>query len=179
MDIFVPWDNCVNEAGVATLRCIPIVFQNIVTAALLFSGVVALIFIIISGYKFMTSGGDPKAVESARKTATYAIIGLVLILLSFAIVQFISISTGVKCINAFSFENCDTAPINSESIQDNTDIGNTTDRSSGAPLGADDINAPDSSSEEDKNGRDIRNSIRGGRDGGRTGSNKNDRNNNR
>lgn len=141
MDIFVPWDNCVNEAGVATLRCVPIVFQNIVTAALMFAGVAAVFFIIISGYKFMTSGGDPKAVEGARKTATYAIIGLVLILLSFAIVQFISISTGVKCINGFSFENCDTAPGTASSAD--YDIGNTTDRSNNT-LRADDIEAPDS-----------------------------------
>lgn len=177
MDIFVPWDNCVNEAGIATLRCVPIVFQNIVTAALLFAGVAAVFFIIMGGYKFMTSGGDPKGVEGARKTIIYAILGLVLILISFAIVMFISVSTRVKCINSFSFENCDTVKTNPESIQDNTDTGKTTERSSGAPLGADDIPAPDGSDGGDRSDRDTRNSIRGGRDGGRTGSNRNDGNN--
>ena len=109
MELFQSWENC-SVDGVATLRCIPIVFHNIVTAALIFSGITAVVFIIIAGYKFMTSGGDPKQVEGARKTMIYSVLGLVLILLSFAIVSFISITTGVTCINAFTFNNCDTAP---------------------------------------------------------------------
>lgn len=172
MDIFIPWDNCVNEAGVATLRCVPVVFQNIVTAALMFAGVAAVFFIIIGGYKFMTSGGDPKAVESARKTAIYAIIGLVLILMSFAIVQFISISTGVKCINAFSFENCDTVESNPSAVGD-YDIGNTTDRSDNA-LRADDIQAPNGNNNKDnKNDRNKKdNKKKNGRGGNNNNNNR-------
>jgi hypothetical protein len=159
MDIFLPWDNCVNDAGVATLRCVPIVFQNVVTAALMFAGLAALFFIITSGYKFMTSGGDPKAVESARKTMIYAILGLVLILLSFAIVQFISVSTGVKCINSFGFDNCDTTESNPNNIQEGTDTGNTTERSRGGQE-ARDITNPGSTDQseqkEDKKKKDER-----------------------
>lgn len=119
------WENCVVD-GVATLQCVPQVFQNIVTAALIFAGVVALFFIIISGYKFLTSGGDPKQVDGARKTMMYAILGLILVLLSFAIVKFISITTGVDCINKFGFNQCDTTT-NSSSV-DNPDQGDTNDQ---------------------------------------------------
>ena len=92
--------------NVATLDCIPIVFENIINAALAFAGVVALIMIIFSGIRYVTSGGDPKAVEGARNTLTWAIIGLVVIVLAYLIINFISVFTGVQCINFFGFDNC-------------------------------------------------------------------------
>jgi hypothetical protein len=96
---------CVDN-GVATLRCIPAVMQNVITFALIASGVVALFFIIWAGAKMVTSGGDQKRVEGARKTLTWAIIGLVLILLSFFIINMLSYFTGVDCIQRFGFTNC-------------------------------------------------------------------------
>lgn len=99
------WGKCVNS-GAASLQCIPAVFKNIITAALLFAGVAALFFIIFSGIKFILSRGDAKKVQSARETLTYAIIGLIVILLSFLIVNIISYITGVGCIKFFGFGNC-------------------------------------------------------------------------
>lgn len=99
------WDSCVDN-GVATLKCVPVIFNNIVYAALLFAGVVALFIIIYSGFQFVTSGGDPKQVEGAKKTATYAIIGLVVILLSFFIINMIGFITGTNCISKFGFDSC-------------------------------------------------------------------------
>ncbi|MBI2622805.1 MAG: hypothetical protein HYW64_01795 [Candidatus Levybacteria bacterium] len=96
----------VKEDKVATLKCIPAVFQNIINAALLFSGVVALFFIIFSGIKLTLSHGDPKQVEGARHTLTYALLGLILILLSFTIINLISYVTKVPCIQLFGFSNC-------------------------------------------------------------------------
>lgn len=103
--MFEKWGNCVQD-GAATLSCIPIVFKNIVTATLVFVGVVAVFLIILSGIKFITSGGDPKQVEGARNTLTYAIIGLVVVLLSFLIINVIGRITGVECINDFGFNSC-------------------------------------------------------------------------
>lgn len=91
---------------VATLSCIPAVFQNIINGALFFSGVVALFFIIFSGIKLMLSQGDPKQIEGARHTLTYALLGLILILLSFTIINLISYVTNIPCIKSFGFSNC-------------------------------------------------------------------------
>lgn len=99
------WGSCVVD-GVATLSCVPVVFVNVVNAALTFSGVTALIFIIYSGLVLMNSGGDQKKVASAKGTLTYAIIGLVLILLAFGIVNFIGAVTGVSCFSNFGFTSC-------------------------------------------------------------------------
>ena len=92
--------------GVVTLQCIVPLFSTIVNWALIFAGVVALFFIIFSGYKFLTSGGDPKQTEGARKTLTWAIVGLILILMSFAIVRFVADVTGVQRITKFGFDEC-------------------------------------------------------------------------
>ncbi len=92
------WDSCL-ENGVATLGCIPIVIQNVITAALGFAGFIALVLIIISGIRDITSKGDPQGVESAKKTATWALVGLVIIFLSFFIMGLISQITGVTQIS--------------------------------------------------------------------------------
>ena len=91
----MPWDTCLEGRDVATLSCIPIIIQNIVQAALAFSGLVALVIIIYSGITYITSHGDPQKVESAKKTMTWAIVGLVIIFLSFFLVNLISKLTGV------------------------------------------------------------------------------------
>lgn len=96
------WNQCLDN-GVATLRCIPVVFNNVIRGALIFVGVVALLFIIYAGFSFVTSAGDPKKVQGARQTMTFAIIGLTIVLLSFAIIFFIGYTTGSgNCITSFS-----------------------------------------------------------------------------
>lgn len=92
--------------SVVTIDCIPIIVFNVIYWLIFFSGVVALFLIIFGGFRFMTSGGDPKNVESARKVITWAIIGLLIILFSFAIVTFISDVTGVRCLTSFGFVAC-------------------------------------------------------------------------
>ncbi|MEK7605008.1 MAG: hypothetical protein AAB478_00595 [Patescibacteria group bacterium] len=66
-----------------------IIAERAVQVALFFIFVLALIFIIISGIKWITAGGDKTKVQSARGTLTYAIVGLVLALLSFLIIGFV------------------------------------------------------------------------------------------
>lgn len=91
---------------IATISCIPEMFVGIITLLLMFSGAVAVILIIFGGFKFMTSQGDEKAVDSGKKTITWAVIGLILILMSFTILRFVSQITGVSCITKFGFDQC-------------------------------------------------------------------------
>lgn len=90
------WADCLDPGtDVATLSCIPVVINNVINAALVFSGVIALVLIIYSGIKYITSRGDQTKIDEAKKTLTYAIVGLIVIFLSFFIVQLISNLTGV------------------------------------------------------------------------------------
>ena len=88
--------NCVSPEGVATLACIPIVLQNIINVLVVVAGIVAVFLVIFSGYRFVMSEGDPEKISVARKTLTYAIFGLVFILLSFVILNAIAKFTGVE-----------------------------------------------------------------------------------
>ncbi len=104
---FRDWgDGCVDQNGIASLRCIPFVFGNIVYALLMFVGTVAVVLLVYAGIRFISSGGDPKKVAGARQIITYALIGLVLVLSSFAIIALISYTTGVECIRTFGFDTC-------------------------------------------------------------------------
>ncbi len=52
-------------------------------------GIIAVIFIIIGGLKYITSGGDSGNVTGAKNTILYAIIGLIIVALAQFIVRFV------------------------------------------------------------------------------------------
>jgi glucose uptake protein GlcU len=71
------------------------VFTRVVQVALGFGGIVLFIMLLIGGFKYLTAGEDPKAVEEARKTLTYAIGGLVLVAAAYLVLVFVKQFTGV------------------------------------------------------------------------------------
>ncbi len=77
------------------------IFSNVISLAIGFAGIVFFIMFIVGGFSYLTAGGNPQAVEGARKTLTYAIMGLVFIALAFLILTIISNFTGVKGILNF------------------------------------------------------------------------------
>jgi hypothetical protein len=87
--------------GVATLDCIFPLISNLIYWLLLFSGTVSITIIIISGIRFITSGGEAKSVDTAKKSMTYAILGLLLVFLSFLIINVVAFVTNVACIKNF------------------------------------------------------------------------------
>lgn len=89
--------DCLRSDVPTSLKCIPFFLGNIISALIMLSAVTAVFFIVYSGIKFITSGGDPIKVESAKRTMTFAIIGLVIVLLSFVIMKVFSRVTGVNC----------------------------------------------------------------------------------
>ena len=68
------------------------VFKQITNTVLYIVVIVAVIMLIIGGIRYVVSGGDSKKVTDAKNTVLYAIIGLVISLLSFAIVNFVMAS---------------------------------------------------------------------------------------
>jgi hypothetical protein len=65
------------------------VFQTVANTLIFIVGAVAVIFLIIGGLRYVISNGDPKAVEAAKNTILYAIVGIVVAVISFALVQFV------------------------------------------------------------------------------------------
>ena len=72
------------------------IFTTIVNILLFIIGAISVIMLIIGGIRYTVSGGDAAAVTGAKNTILYAIIGLVVAFLAFAVVNWVlgSLATG-------------------------------------------------------------------------------------
>lgn len=87
------WLNLVNNLIgptpiLANADLIRIIFSAI-QYVLAFLGVVAVVVIIIGGFMWMTAGGNEEKVGKAKKVLIQGLIGLVIVLLAFAIATFV------------------------------------------------------------------------------------------
>ncbi len=68
--------------------------QRAVNTFLFAAGIVAFIFVIIGGVRYMTSTGDAARIQSAKDTVLYAVIGLIVTILAVPISAFIISASG-------------------------------------------------------------------------------------
>ena len=61
------------------------IIPGLVQLLLFVAFVLSVIYLLLGGISWITSGGSKESLEAAKKKVTYAIVGLVLVLLSFAI----------------------------------------------------------------------------------------------
>lgn len=66
------------------------IFNTIANILIFIVGIIAVIMLIIGGIRYALSGGDQSAVTAAKNTILYAIVGLIVAFLAFAIVQFVA-----------------------------------------------------------------------------------------
>jgi cytochrome bd-type quinol oxidase subunit 2 len=77
-----------NDMSIANL------LSTIITWILGLSGAIAVLFLILGGLQYITSSGNKDKAEQAKQTILYAVIGLIVIALSFVIVAFVSQNVG-------------------------------------------------------------------------------------
>jgi Type IV secretion system pilin len=70
------------------------IFTVIANTLIFIIGAISVIYIIIGGLRYVTSGGDSKAVTTAKDTILYAVIGVVVAVISFALINFVVGSIG-------------------------------------------------------------------------------------
>lgn len=63
--------------------------KTIVNVMLFILGAIAVIMIIIGGIRYATSNGDASGTKAAKDTVLYAVIGLIVAILAYAIVNFV------------------------------------------------------------------------------------------
>ena len=68
------------------------VFRTVVNILLFIIGAIAVIMLIIGGIRYVVSGGDQTAVTGAKNTIMYAIVGVVVAILAYAAVSFVTSS---------------------------------------------------------------------------------------
>ena len=66
------------------------VFSEITNVLLFITGAIAVIMIVIGGLRYVISGGDAKQVDAAKNTILYAIIGIIVAILAYAIINFVT-----------------------------------------------------------------------------------------
>jgi len=64
-------------------------FRTITNVLLFLIGAVSVIMLIIGGLRYVVSGGDSTAVQNAKNTILYAIVGVIVAILAYAAVSFI------------------------------------------------------------------------------------------
>lgn len=70
------------------------IFTRITSIALYVIGAISVIMLIWGGLRYILSGGDSKKITDAKNTVLYAIIGLIIAFLAYAIIRFVLNSIG-------------------------------------------------------------------------------------
>lgn len=87
---------------VATIRGLECLIANILMIAVTIIGIAGFIMLIYGSFRYLLSGGNSKGTEAARNTMTFAIVGLVVALSAFFIINIISQFTGVSILQTFN-----------------------------------------------------------------------------
>lgn len=78
-----------NAGGTVNNFNIGTAITNIINIMLYALGAIAVIMIVVGGIRYTTSNGDSNGIQSAKNTILYAVAGLVVAILAYAIVNFV------------------------------------------------------------------------------------------
>lgn len=78
--------DCSTPKGGLTLSVVLKDVLNILSAVV---GIIAVIMVLVGGFRYIVAGGDSNAIQSARTTIVYALVGLAIAAMSQFLVQFV------------------------------------------------------------------------------------------
>lgn len=81
-------------SGCNTATTIGGTFTNLANTLTLLVGGVSVIMIIIGGLRYVLSQGDSKAITAAKDTILYSVIGVIVAIVAFAIIGFVTGTIG-------------------------------------------------------------------------------------
>jgi hypothetical protein len=71
-------------------------FSGLIGSLLSLAGIALFVMILIGGFRYITSGGNPEAAAGARRTITYSVIGLIIVAGAYLVLVIIEELTGAK-----------------------------------------------------------------------------------
>jgi hypothetical protein len=83
------WDGATNACGKAGTKSFPEELASVTNLLLFIIGAIAVIMIIIGGIRYVTSSGDQAQTTAAKNTILYAVIGVVMAFMAYAIINFV------------------------------------------------------------------------------------------
>ncbi len=87
------------ENGIATLQGFECIFANILRIIIPLAGIAAFVVLLLGGFQYITSGGDPKQTQKAQSMITGAIIGIAVTVGIWFLFQFLKAVTGLNLLN--------------------------------------------------------------------------------
>ena len=63
--------------------------KSVFNQVFVWSGIICVLIVVISGFMYTISAGDPGRVSKAKNTMIYAFVGLIIIISAFGIVNFV------------------------------------------------------------------------------------------
>src|SRR3989344_2623111 len=85
----------------AGLTQIEAVFSRVISLFVGLAFVALFVVLVLAGIKFLTSGGDPKALQAARNTVTWALLGILFLVIAWLVLQLIAAFTGIEGLKTF------------------------------------------------------------------------------
>ena len=82
-------NNYCYNTGLPTVSASSSELQTILQVLFAIIGALAVLFIVIGGFSYVTSSGNPQAMQKARRTIMYSVIGLLVAVFAEAIVTFV------------------------------------------------------------------------------------------
>lgn len=81
--------NVANKAGIQTQEDVPVLVGRLVKVVLQLLGLILVVLLIVGGGMWMTSGGNEEKIKKAKGIITSAVIGLIIVVLAYAIAVFV------------------------------------------------------------------------------------------
>lgn len=79
----------------AGLKELEEVFSKVVSVVVGLGFIALLVMLIWAGIKYLTSGGEPKTIQAAHLTVTWALLGILFLAIAWLILQLIGVFTGL------------------------------------------------------------------------------------
>jgi uncharacterized membrane protein len=71
------------------------IFKRFISIAVYIGFIALFIMLIMGGFKYLTSSGEPKAIQSAHLLVSWALMGMLFMVISWLILQLIAVFTGL------------------------------------------------------------------------------------
>ncbi|HCM37399.1 MAG: hypothetical protein UV61_C0007G0002 [Candidatus Gottesmanbacteria bacterium GW2011_GWB1_43_11] len=95
-----PKDPCL-FLDVAQISCLEPLFGRVVSIVAALAGIIFFVMLIVGGFRYLFSAGNPKATEAAKGTITAAFLGIFLIVGAYLILRLIAVFTGITSLTTF------------------------------------------------------------------------------
>lgn len=86
----------------AGLTAIEELFGRIINLFVGLAFIALLVVLIWTGIRYLTSGGEPKALQAASQSLTWALLGMLFLVIAWLVLQLIAAFTGIEALKVFN-----------------------------------------------------------------------------